>query len=105
MYNYYNEYFEIGQQFLDINLYKMKLPTNDPVHILKKVMEDMDFSKLLSRYSKLGRKGYNPIMLFAVIVYASLRGVRAVDRIVELCERDIAFMWLSQGEKPRRDAF
>jgi hypothetical protein len=34
-----------------------------------------------------------------------MRGVRAVDRIVELCERDIAFIWLTKGEKPRRDSF
>lgn len=52
-----------------------------------------------------GRKGYNPIMMFAVLVYAAMRGIRAVDRIVEVCERDIAFIWLTQGQKPGRDAF
>ena len=34
-----------------------------------------------------------------------MRGVRAVDRIVELCERDLAFIWLTKGQKLRRDAF
>ena len=34
-----------------------------------------------------------------------MRGVRAVDRIVELCERDLAFIWLTRGQKPKRDAF
>jgi len=34
-----------------------------------------------------------------------MRGVRAIDRIVELCERDIAFIWLTKGQKPKRDAF
>ena len=38
-------------------------------------------------------------------LYANMRGVKSVDRIVELCERDIAFIWLAQGEKPQRDAF
>lgn len=52
---------------------------------------------------KKGRKGYNPIMLFAVLLYAGMRGVRAVDRIVELCEIDIAFIWLTKGEKLGRD--
>lgn len=68
-------------------------------------MEELNFSKLLSRYSYIGRKGYNPIMIFAILLYANLRGIKSVDRIVELCERDIAFMWLAQGEKPRRDVF
>ncbi len=29
-------------------------------------------------------------MMYAEVTYANMRGVRAVDRIVELCERDIA---------------
>ncbi|WP_420806798.1 transposase, partial [Abyssisolibacter fermentans] len=45
------------------------------------------------------------IMMFAVLLYANMRGVRSVDRIVDLCERDIAFIWLTKGEKPKRDAF
>lgn len=44
-------------------------------------------------------------MLYAVVTYANTRGVRAVDRIVELCERDFAFIWLTKGQKPRSDAF
>ena len=44
-------------------------------------------------------------MLYAVVTYANMRGVRAVDRIVELCERDLAFIWLTKGQKPKRDAF
>ena len=52
-----------------------------------------------------GRIGYNPIMMYAVVTYANMRGVRAVDRIVELCERDLAFIWLTKGQKPKRDAF
>ncbi|MFR1210584.1 MAG: transposase [Sellimonas intestinalis] len=68
-------------------------------------MEDLDFSGLLACYSDKGRTGYNPIMMYAVVTYANMRGVRAVDRIVELCERDLAFIWLTKGQKPRRDAF
>lgn len=34
-----------------------------------------------------------------------MRGVRAVGRIVELCERNLAFIWLTKGQKPKRDAF
>ena len=68
-------------------------------------MEEMDFSGLLARYSDKGRKGYNPIMLYAVILYANMCGVRSVDKIVELCTRDFAFIWLSGGAKPQRDAF
>ena len=103
--NYYTDFFELGQQKINFNFYKLSLPDDDPVYTLKKVMEDLDFSGLLANYSDKGRTGYNPIMMYAVVTYANMRGVRSVDRIVELCERDLAFIWLTRGQKPKRDAF
>lgn len=105
MKQYYNQFFEKGQQVINFNFYKIGLSADDPVYTLINILEDFDFSSLLARYSNKGRKGYNPIMLFAVLLYANMRGIRAVDRIVELCERDIAFIWLTKGEKPQRDTF
>ena len=58
-------------------------------------MEDLNFSELLANCSDM----------YAVITYANMRGIRSIDRIVDLCERDIAFIWLTQGRKPKRDAF
>jgi len=71
----------------------------------KRVMEDLNFSGLLANCSDKGRTGYNPIMMYAVITYVNMRGIRSIDRIVNLCERDIAFIRLTQGRKPKRDAF
>jgi transposase len=68
-------------------------------------LEELDFTKFLAQYSTRGRIGYNPIMKYAVLTYANMRGVKSVDRIVELCERDLAFIWLTQGERPQRNAF
>ena len=102
---YYNEFFELGQQKINFKFFELSLPDDDPVYTLKKVMEEMDFSGLLAQYSNKGRNGFNPIMKYAVLTYANMRGIRSVDRIVELCERDLAFIWLTQGEKPQRDAF
>ena len=102
---YYNEFFELGQQKINFKFFELSLPDDDPVYTLKKVMEDLDFTNLLAQYSNKGRNGFNPIMKYAVLTYANMRGVRSVDRIVELCERDLAFIWLTQGEKPGRDAF
>ena len=103
--NYYNEFFELGQQKINFNFLELRLPDDDPVYTLKKVMEEMDFTGLLAQYSNKGRNGFNPIMKYAVLTYAAMRGVKSVDRIVELCQRDLAFIWLTQGEKPQRDAF
>lgn len=103
--NYYTDFFELGQRKINFNFYELGLPDDDPVYTLKKVMEDLDFSGLLANCSDKGRTGYNPIMMYAVVTYANMRGVRSVDRIVELCERDLAFIWLTRGQKPKRDAF
>ena len=102
---YYNDFFELGQQKINFKFFELSLPDDDPVYTLKNIMEEMDFTGLLARYSGKGRNGFNPIMKYAVLTYANMRGVRSVDRIVELCERDLAFIWLTQGEKPGRDAF
>ncbi|CCQ95388.1 transposase [[Clostridium] ultunense Esp] len=93
------------QQIVNFNLYQIGIPEDDSVHTLKKILKELNFDKLLARYSNKGRKGYNPIMMYALIVYANMRGIRSVDRIVDLCKRDICFMWLAKGEKPERDAF
>ena len=103
--DYYNDFFEFGQQKINFNFYELSLPDDDPVYTLKKVMEDLDFSGLLACYSDQGRTGYNPIMMYAVVTYANMRGVRAVDRIVDLCKRDLAFILLTKGQRPKRDAF
>ena len=103
--NYYNDFFDFGQQKINFNFFELHLPDDDPVYTLKKVMEEMDFSSLTAQYSTKGRSGYNPIMMYALVTYANMRGVRSVDRIVELCERDLAFIWLAKGRRPKRDAF
>ena len=103
--DYYNEFFELGQQKINFSFFELCLPDDDPVYTLKNVMEELDFSGLLANCSDKGRTGYNPIMMYAVVTYANMRGVRAVDRIVELCQRDLAFIWLTKGQKPKRDAF
>jgi len=103
--DYYNEFFELGQQKINFKFYELSLPDDDPVFTLKKVMEEMDFTALLAQYSGKGKHGFNPIMKYGVLTYASMRGIREIDRIVELCKRDLAFIWLTKGEQPKRDAF
>lgn len=76
---YYNHFFEIGQQKINFSFFELSLPDDDPVYPLKNVMEELDFSGQLPCYSNKGRTGYNPIMLYAVVTYANMDVVRAVD--------------------------
>ena len=44
--NYYNNFFELGQQKINFSFLELSLPDDDPVYTLKKVMEELDFSGL-----------------------------------------------------------
>ena len=48
--DYYNDFFEIGQQNINFRFFELGLPDDDPVYNLKNVMEELDFSGLLACY-------------------------------------------------------
>lgn len=37
--DYYNDFFEFGQQKINFSFFELHLPDDDPVYTLKKVME------------------------------------------------------------------
>lgn len=66
----------------------MHLPDDAPVYTLKKVMEELDFSGLSVCYSDKGRTGYNPIIMYAVVTYANMRGMRTQNPLSLLIKRE-----------------
>ena len=44
--DYYNDFFDFGQQKIHFNFFDLRLPDDDPVYTLKKVLEDLNFSGL-----------------------------------------------------------
>ena len=76
--DYYNEFFELGQQKINFNFFELCLPDDDPVYTLKKEMEDLNFSGLLANCSDKGRTGFTPITMYAVVTYANMRGVNPI---------------------------
>ena len=55
--NYYNDFFELGQQKINFSFYELSLPDDDPVYTLKKVMEKLDFSGLFLKITTTGLAG------------------------------------------------
>jgi len=49
--SYYNEFFEKGNRKIYFVLYQIGLPSDAPVYILKKILEELNFSGLLAQYS------------------------------------------------------
>ena len=44
MIQYYNQFFEKGQQVINFNFYNLGLSADDPVYTLINILEDFDFS-------------------------------------------------------------
>jgi len=65
-------------------------------------MERMDYSKLYSAYSRLGRTETSPKNLFKVVVYAGMNGIYSSRKIESSCQRDVNFMYLL-GREPAPD--
>lgn len=103
--NYNNEFFEKNQLFSTFDYLELQLDKDDPVYTLIKILGELDFSELISMYNDKGRKAFNPIMMFGIVTYANMQGIRSVDEMVSRCERDLGFITLAKGLKPKRDAF
>ena len=64
--NYYNDFFELGQQKINFSFFELSLPDDDPVYTLKKVMEELDFSGNFLLTVQRSRRMRTVILLYGV---------------------------------------
>jgi transposase len=66
--------------------------------------EALDFSAILKAYTQeSGQPPYHPVMMVLLLMYAYARGIRSSREIERRCETDIAFRYLTGGERPDHD--
>ncbi|MFY0570250.1 transposase [Archangium lansingense] len=64
----------------------------------------LDFSPILSAYTKeCGQPAYHPVMMALLLMYAYARGITSSREIERRCETDLAFRYLTGGERPDHD--
>ncbi|WNG55395.1 IS1182 family transposase [Archangium gephyra] len=64
----------------------------------------LDFSPILKAYTQeRGQPPYHPVMMTLLLMYAYARGITSSREIERRCETDIAFRYLTGGEKPDHD--
>jgi transposase len=64
----------------------------------------LDFSRILKAYTKeCGQPPYHPVMMALLLMYAYARGITSSREIERRCETDIAFRYLTGGERPDHD--
>ena len=76
------------------------IPKDDPVRILKSVIESLDLSGFKKLYHERGRSPYHPQMMLMVILYSYMNNVYSCRKIEKLLYRDIYYIWLSGYQKP-----
>ena len=76
------------------------IPKDDPVRILKSVIESLDLSGFKKLYYERGRSPYHPKMMLMVILYSYMNNVYSCRKIEKLLYRDIYYIWLSGYQKP-----
>lgn len=74
------------------------IPKDDPVRLLDAICEHMDYEELYAAYSKEGRNGYSPRVLFKIITYAYMRKIYSTRGIEAACRENIKFMYLLAGQ-------
>lgn len=76
------------------------IPKDDPVRILKSVIESLDLSGFKKLYHERGRSPYHPKMMLMVTLYSYMNNVYSCRKIEKLLYRDIYYIWLSGYQKP-----
>lgn len=74
----------------------IKIPENDPVRLLSRICDELDYTDLYRQYYRHWRK-HNPVILFKILLYGYLNGKYSSRDIEESCKRDVCFMWLLDG--------
>ena len=91
-----NIFFSLNQPKI-FHLVEYQISNDDPVRKLSKILEAMDFNKLMQVFSH--KTKIHPVRMFAVILYAYSRGIYSTRDIEIACHENIKFRFLLQNSK------
>src|SRR5258708_167614 len=76
------------------------VPANAPVRILSEIVDQLDTTRLVSRYKGGGAPAYDPRIMLKLLVFAYSQGMHSSRRIAAACGYDLRFMYLAQMQRP-----
>ncbi len=91
-----------NQVVLPLNL-GICIPKGDFVFKVAEICESLDYTELFNTYLRAWRK-VNPITMFEILVFAYMNRKFSSREIESLCNTDIRFMWLLNGEPAPSDS-
>ena len=76
------------------------IPSNHPVRVVNRVVDQIDIRPLIRTYKGGGSSSYHPRMLLKVLIYAYLRNIYSSRQMEDSLKENIYFMWLSGMNQP-----
>jgi len=73
---------------------------NHPARTISEVVDTLDFSRFLEKYSVRGASSYDPWMMLKILFYAYYTGKTSSREIAHCLESDTAFMFLAGMQRP-----
>lgn len=67
---------------------------------LDAAVEQLDFSEVEARYSRVGHPAYPPKVMLKVLLYGYSLGMRSSRHLERACRMDLAFQFLAHGLQP-----
>lgn len=77
------------------------IPEDHLVRTVSDIVDQLDLSELLHRYSERGEEAYHPRMLLKILFYGVATGVFSSRKLQHAIHYDVCFRWLcGAGDKP-----
>jgi len=76
------------------------IPTEHPVRVVNRAVEQINIDALLRKYAGGGTSSYHPRMMLKVLVYAYTQRVYSSRQIAKAMRENVNYIWLSGGNRP-----
>lgn len=89
------------QAFLLPNSLAELIAPDDPVHVVRRVIGELDLSAIHEAYRcERGRPPYHPEAMVGLLLYGACRGIYSSRRLERACADNVAFMYLTGMARP-----
>lgn len=89
------------QAFLLPQSYAELVDPSDPVHAVRRAIDEFDLGALHARLrAEKGRPPFHPKAMVGLLLYGACRGIYASRRLQWACRHDLSFLYLMGGVQP-----
>ena len=96
--------FKIGeprrQEILFPSTIESYLPDRHLAKLVLTIVNSLDLEKIKEKFSHIGQRAIDPVILIALIFYGYSIGIRSSRKLAKACEERLDFMYLAAGLRP-----